>query len=325
MKSRVYLILSFLCCVNVSYAGEFYFNDLNTELSHTAYDINNDCYVYMPDDLDTDCAIALDVYTHDGIQYIYRTVKPHAYTKSKPDAAVQAARERATQRASTYLQGVLYYNPMSPFFLNDGSIQVPASLRNLPIPVVQLCVLQQREPGTCGSRSVTNALALEELVSKGLPITSKNIQYMSKKYEYVHTKNGLTMSDQLILASSLGLRTMYSLIYLKNDPLYNSQKLNKYPFTIIGTTKLGLVNLYQESQVIEEMVHTIAASKNIVAHFMCFLEGKKTNVGHSVCISLVKRAGYRPCIVYMDSNNGAIAEQSLVSAYISYLYWQCLA
>lgn len=37
------------------------------------------------------------------------------------------------------------------------------------------------------------------------------------------------MSDQLSLASSLGLRTMYSLIYLKQDPLHN-QRLNVYPF-----------------------------------------------------------------------------------------------
>ncbi|HML19867.1 MAG TPA: hypothetical protein PKD74_04795 [Candidatus Dependentiae bacterium] len=324
MKSRLCFMLCILCCVQLSYTGEFSFNDFNTDLSYVVNGMYNDGSCYIPDDPDADCAVALDVSTHEGMQYIYRTIKPHVYTKSKPDAAVQAARERATHRASKYLQGVLYYNPMSPFFLNDGSIQVPASLRAFPIPVMQLCVIKQREPGTCGSRSVTNALALEEIVYKGLPLTSKNLQSMSKKYEYLHTKNGLTMSDQLSLASSLGLRTMYSLIYLKQDPLHN-QRLNVYPFTIIGSTELGLVNLYQESQVIEAMVHKIAQSKNIVAHFMCFLEGRQANVGHSVCISLVKRAGYRPCIVYMDSNNGAIAEQSQVSAYISYLYWQCLA
>jgi hypothetical protein len=314
------LILSVICCIQFSYAGDFYVE--NSE--YISDDIYNDSWFYTPDDLDAGCAIALDVSTHEGIQYIYRTVKPHVYTKSKPDAAVQAAREHATQRANKYLQGVLYYNPMNPFILNDGSIQVPSSLRAFPIPVVQLCVLKQRESGTCGSRSVTNALALDELVHKGLPISSNGIQRMSKKYEYLHTKNGLTMSDQLSLASSFGLRNMYSLIYLKHDPLHN-QRPNTYPFTIIGSTELGLVNLYQESQVIEAMVHKIAQSKNIVVHFMCFLEGRQANVGHSVCISLVKRAGYRPCIVYMDSNNGAIAEQSQVSAYISYLYWQCLA
>ena len=318
-----------MCCVQFSYAsefsfGKFSFNDLDADRPYVLDVVYNDDYVHIPDDLDADRAVALDISTHNGLLYIYGPIKPHAYTKSKPDVAVQVARERATHRASKYLQGVLYYNPMSPFFLNDGSIQVPASLRAFPIPVMQLCVIKQREPGTCGSRSVTNALALEELVHKGLPISSASIKRMSKKYEYLHTKNGLTMSDQLSLASSFGLRNMYSLIYLKQDPLHN-QRLNTYPFTIIGSTELGLVNLYQESQVIEAMVHKIAQSKNIVVHFMCFLEGRQANVGHSVCISLVKRAGYRPCIVYMDSNNGAIAEQSQVSAYISYLYWQCLA
>lgn len=184
-------MLSVICQIQLSCAGEFSFNDFNTDLSYVVNDMYNDGSCYMPDDLDAVRAIGLDVSTYDGIQYIYRTIKPHAYTKSKPDAAVQAARERATHRASKYLQGVLYYNPMSPFFLNDGSIQVPASLRAFPIPVMQLCVIKQREPGTCGSRSVTNALALEELVYKGLPLTSKNLQSMSKKYEYLHTKMDL--------------------------------------------------------------------------------------------------------------------------------------
>jgi len=74
MKSRlsffVRLILSVMCWVQLSLAGEFSFNDFNTDLSYVVNDMYNDGSCYMPDDSDADCAIALDVSTHEGIQYI---------------------------------------------------------------------------------------------------------------------------------------------------------------------------------------------------------------------------------------------------------------
>jgi hypothetical protein len=242
------------------------------------------------------------------------------------DPQEQLRREKATKIAiGNHLNGhVLPYGQMYPLFLQNGNILLPPSLYKLSYYMSQLVVIKQREPGTCGSRSVANALALRDAIARGLPLDSHNIQAMAQKYEGLHTQNGTTSRQQIQLARRFDMHHTYAMTILKNDPL-DGTKINRFPFTVIESTELPVVNLYNEAEILEDIVRTIRSQHTVVASFLCHLDGGAGKRGHAVVVSIVKKAGSPTRIIYMDSNNLPVVPCSQAAAYICYLYWQCVA
>ncbi len=279
-------------------------------------------------ELDADYALALELSMQDGQPVFHRSIRPRmGYQEQRRlDPLEQRRREQATKIAiHNHLTGpIVPYGSHGMFVRPDQNLQMPSLIRTLPVPVIQLSVLRQHEAGTCGSRSVANALALRDLLAKGLTVTSGNIQSMAKKYEYLHVKSNVSSREQIELARHFGLTHTYVLGIYQMDPIHGKQ-INRYPFTVIDSTEIGAVNLYQESEVLEDIVKTIRENKTITAHFLCHLDGQNRQAGHSVVISIVKAKGQPTRIIYMDSNNAPITDHCQAAAYICYLYWQCIA
>ena len=238
----------------------------------------------------------------------------------------QRRREHATQMAiNNHLKGqVFLYGQKYPIHMQNGNIALPLSLSKLPVSLTQFQVITQREQGTCGSRSVANALALRDVVAQGLTLDARTIQEAARKYESLHTKNGMTSREQIQLARRFDLHHTYALAFFKNDPIH-ATKVNPFPFMVIESTDLPLVNLYRETEILEEIVHAIRSQSAISAHFLCHLEGVSAQQAHAVVVSIVKRTGKPTQMIYMDSNNLSVISNSQAAAYICYLYWQCIA
>ena len=273
-------------------------------------------------EIDADYAYALSI--EEGQQVILRAMHSGIFPVQRPlDPAEQRRREYATKIAlEKHLMGALVdYGHTAPGFMPDGSVKLPLSIAKLPVLVSQLTVIKQREPGTCGSRSVANAAALCDLVRHGMSLNSANIQKMAQKYEHIHTKNGLSTKDEIELARSLDLHNTYAIALCQIDPI-GKKEINRYPFTVIESTELEMVNLYRESEILEDIVRAIRMEKTIVANFLCHIDG---DTGHGVVVSIVKQEGQPTRMIYMDSNNMPIADHSQAAAYICYLYWQFVA
>jgi hypothetical protein len=266
-------------------------------------------------------------YEQDSHPIVHRSKRYNVkYIPAKLDPVEQKRREYATTMAiNNHLVGnIVPYGQRLNTVLQAGFMQLPLTIRQLRAPICQPMVIFQREPGTCGSRSVANALSLRDIIANGMSIDSKTIQTMAKKYEVLHTQNGMTSKDQINLAKRFDLHNTYAIAIFPMDPLDN-RKSNKYPFTVIESTELPIVDLYHESEILENIVRSIRSQKNIVANFLCHLDGSSARRGHAVVVSIVKREGKTTGMVYMDSNNLPVADRSQVAAYISYLYWQCVA
>ena len=74
------------------------------------------------------------------------------------------------------------------------------------------------------------------------------------------------------------------------------------------------------------MMQTIRNSSNITAHFVCALKPITAyDTGHWVLISIIKQKDTKPKMIYMDSCNVPLEQEPQSQAYLSYLYWQCIA
>ena len=182
-------------------------------------------------ELDADFALAVELsIEEDGRQVIRRSMRPQRYqAPNRLDPVEQRRRANATKMAiDNHLKGpIVPYGHGVPIFMPDHSIQLPPLIRKLPVPVCQLEVIRQREPGACGSRSVANALALRDLLARGMPIDSKSIKIMAQTYERLHTKNGLSSRDQIELARRFDLHNTYAIGFYQIDPIDN-KKINRF-------------------------------------------------------------------------------------------------
>ena len=262
-------------------------------------------------ELDEDYALAVQLsYEEDGHAVIHRTRRPEFFqAPQRLDPVEQRRREHATKMAiENHIMGrIVAYGPAMPTMLPGGLVQLPPSIREtFPARFAQPAVIRQHAPGTCGSRSVANAAALRDLVARGLPVDAKNIQATAQKYERLHTRNDLSSTDQINLARTLDLHNTYAIGFFQMDPL-DKKRINRYPFTVIESSELPMVNLYQESEILENIVRLIRTQKNITANFLCHLDGAAGQAGHGVVVSIVKRAGQPTRMVYMDSNNMPVA------------------
>lgn len=213
---------------------------------------------------------------------------------------------------------------IKPVELKDGSFKLPASITSLPVYSYQFKVVRQKEQGSCGSRSVANALAIQDVFMRGLELNSANVRAESLKYEHFHIKNGTTTREEIELAQKNGLKNAFCLNLLENDPI-NSGYLNKYPFTVIDSCQWGQINLYEETKILEKINKLIRSAKTIIVHFLCHLDSQDPFAGHCVVISVIKHEGMPTRMIYMDSNNIPLTDHCQATAYMEYVYLQFIA
>lgn len=215
-------------------------------------------------------------------------------------------------------------NTIHPVKLKDGSFKLPKSITNLPVYSYQFEVVRQKEQGTCGSRSVANALAVHDVLMNGLALDSAHVRTESLKYEHLHVKNGMTTREEIELAHKHGLKNCFCISLLVEDPI-NSDYLNKYPFTVIDSCLWGQINLYEETKFLEKINQLVRAAKTIDVHFLCHLDSQERLGGHGVVISVIKQDGMPTRMIYMDSNNIPLTEHCQAASYMEYVYWQFIA
>jgi hypothetical protein len=276
--------------------------------------------------VEDELSIELSYETDSSLVFYHSKVPSFRKALKKLNPQDQDRREISTKRSiENHLRGAIVpYGRAEKALIQNGFIQLPSSIRRLPVAICQPVVIKQQEAGSCGSRSVVNALALQNLVENNVPISAQNIQYRAQKYEKIHIQNGMTSREQINFARQFKLQHAYVMAILPLD-LCNNSQVNKFPFTIIESVDLKLVNIYREAEILENIVTTIRSQRNIIAHFLCHLDGETVRKGHAVVITLIKRASKPTQMVYMDSNNLPIGEHCQAAAYITYLYWQCIA
>lgn len=209
----------------------------------------------------------------------------------------------------------------SAWELSDGSVRLPATLQTLPVDLKQLQVIRQYEPGSCGSRCIANALAIQQAVQTDKAINSQNIRMLSQKHEHLHKGcHSMKSTQQMKLGHDYGLKNCYC-IGLDNQIMCKSALPSQ--FIIFDSTDYGTTNLYQESELHESIIHNFRTNNNCTAHFICHLGTKQG--GHGVLVSLVKKAGQPTKMFYMDSNNIPLLDNNQATAYIKYLFWSLVA
>jgi hypothetical protein len=186
-------------------------------------------------------------------------------------------------------------------------------------------VMQPEDSGTCGSRCIANALGISDTLEQG-DISARAIYEQSLTYDYLHKRNNMSNSVVAKMAASMHLDHVHTLGYYEYD-CFNSNQLKKNPFTCTGSTKYGFsVNLYEEETIQQKIIRTIRNIPDTIVHFICALQPiTNYDSGHWVLISIIKRHDQKPAMIYMDSCNIPLEQEPQSQAYLSYLYWQCIA
>jgi len=186
-------------------------------------------------------------------------------------------------------------------------------------------VMQPEDSGTCGSRCIANALGISDVLAKG-DVSAQAIYQQSRTYDYLHKRDNMSNSAVAKMASSMHFDPVHTLGYYEYDCL-NPNQLKKNPFTCTGSTKYGFsVNLYEEEEIQQKIISTMRNSSDSIVHFICALQPiTQYDSGHWVLVSIIKRNEKKPVMIYMDSCNVPLEQEPQSQAYLSYLYWQCIA
>lgn len=211
---------------------------------------------------------------------------------------------------------------------NDGCWPVPGELSK-ELSEIDLCyyesIQQPQSENTCGSRSLANALAISDAVENDR-LNPQVVKKCAASYNWMHANDNLTNVDIIEKAQEHELENVYVIDYLTKDLCKRNRK-KANPFTIISSTDHDeMVCGANEGRINDEIIKKIRSNQNITAHFICFLEPIADDaIAHAVLVSLIKQKGKKPSLIYMDSCNTPLKQEWQAAAYMSYIYWQCIA
>jgi hypothetical protein len=184
-------------------------------------------------------------------------------------------------------------------------LPLPGTLQNLPgVDIHQIKVTQQG-PDQCGSRSVANALAIQDLVNGHQLLTSANIRSTAAEY------------NRILLSHVVEDDTVRNMAQANH--LFNAHIMSRAPKHMHGPFIpfiVQSVDTYEGS--LDDVVFELRTEQTITAHFIC------NTGGHWVVISIIKQKGVVPAILYMDSCNSQLEDDSIAAEYIRYLYEICI-
>lgn len=219
------------------------------------------------------------------------------------------------------------FNPTAP--QANGLHGIPSSLRALPgvqVLYYPSPLMRSRASGTCVSRALGNAMAITAACNEH-NLTAGNVHRKAAEHNDLNSHSAVSNIEVIDMAVGLHLANVHHM-NIKSGKYYADPGIANY-FLINASTELntrsGLksVDLYREDVFQAQVMHKIRTSENIVAHFICSVDASSPN-DHGILVSVVKRHGHMPTIIYMDCNNVPVTENSKPAAFITYLYYQCI-
>ena len=183
---------------------------------------------------------------------------------------------------------------------------IPKSLQGLDKANIIHFKATQQGPNQCGSRSVANALAVQEIINADEPLTSANIRNHAAHYDGILINQ--VIEDDIVANLA------------RENHLFNAHVLAKSPKEQTGEHPPYVVySLDTQSHSLEELIDSMLIESILTAQLIC------NTGGHWVLISIVKQEGKKPLILYMDSGNGQLNDNSPATSFILYLYEHCIA
>lgn len=253
--------------------------------------------------------------------------KPSTFTASQArDIAISTHMKNVRDHDYTFLDASL-----EPDKVLSNSL--PRSLRSLPGVQVLYYASPTDDsivPGTCGSRTLANAAAISIAVDDN-NLSAQRVFSQASKFSCIHVCSKMGSTEMIEDAVAANMKNIHSFAFV---PTYHLSKQNKEnPFSIIASSEYWspinhlqnqpfIVNFEDEPRFQDRIMRAIRGQQNCVTHFCCAVDVKEIN-DHAVLISIVKRAGQIPAIIYMDCNNCPLSSKA--AAFIHYLYLMCIA
>lgn len=198
--------------------------------------------------------------------------------------------------------------PASHVRVAYNELPIPRSLQALHGAAVRHIIVTRQGPNQCGSRSVANALAVQDLIRAGQPINSVNIRARAAHYDHILISHVIETATVERLANRNGL--------------VNAHTMARAPRALLGrganTEFMIASTAHPEYNSLDRLVATFRTQPTTAAHILC------NTGGHWVAISIIKQEGQMPQILYMDSGNGPLKDNSVATGFIRYLYATCI-
>jgi hypothetical protein len=179
---------------------------------------------------------------------------------------------------------------------------LPRSLQRLNRARICHLRVTQQTGNQCGSRSVANALAVQDVIGAGQALTALNIRAQAQHHNNILINR--ILSDREV--SNLATR----------NHLMNGYIMSPIPGNLQHFAGYSIAN---NTQVLNSLIRNIRTQHMIIAPII-FNTG-----GHWVLITIIKMSGQTPQIIYMDSCNSPLQDNSVATLAINYLYQQAIA
>jgi hypothetical protein len=229
-----------------------------------------------------------------------RAARSHAHPRTKAHARNRAAKPARALTIPRSLQGL--GGAVNP----ARALTIPRSLQDLDRAAIHPIEATQQTGVQCGSRAVANALGIQDCILAEQPLISANIRANASKYDHILINQILEWNQVADLANE--------------NHLFNAHIMAKTP-----STQKNPVNPYivystdAQEYSLDNLVETMLTHPTFTAHVIC------NTGGHWVLVTIIKQEGHIPQILYMDSCNGQLGDDSVATAYIHYLYDTCIA
>ena len=184
-------------------------------------------------------------------------------------------------------------------------LPLPARLQALGNATIIHCRVTQQGSNQCGSRSVANALAVQNIIMSGEALTPANIRAHASHFDGILINRVIEDNVVADLADTHGLEN--TLIMAK---IPKEQKGVNEPFIVYS--------LDAQTHSLDALVENMLTNETMTAHIIC------NTGGHWVLVTVIKQAGQKPTILYMDSGNAPLANNSIATDMIQYLYEHCI-
>jgi hypothetical protein len=179
-------------------------------------------------------------------------------------------------------------------------LPLPKSLSNLPHVTIRHIKATQQTGCQCGSRSVANALAVQDLVYAKQALTAGNIRSQANHYNHILINRVI---DDYELAQ----------LALKNN-LQNAHIVCRNTFKDATVWPFIVTSIETWSNSIETISTRIKNEPTILIQLIC------NTGGHWVLLSIIKNENCDHQILYMDSSNNRLNESSWMTSCIKYVY-----
>jgi len=185
-------------------------------------------------------------------------------------------------------------------------LPLPMSLRRLAGVSIHHIVVTMQGSSQCGSRSVANALAVQDVIMSGQSLNSSTIRAQASQYDRILINHILEWAEVANLARRNNLFNAHIMARIPKE-----QTEAVYPYVVYSTDG--------QEHSLDDLAASLLTHETMTAHVIC------NTGGHWVLITIIKQEGHAPQMLYMDSCNGILQDDSAATAYICYLYNTCLA